>query len=267
MADHYPFLEKLERKTYPPFGECIYCGSDSDLGKEHIVPHGLGGTFVLPKSSCSSCAKITSKFELDVLRGELWPVRIHRALQSRRKHKYAPNLYPLSIVRNGAEESIQLPLKDYPILVPFLDFTPPRKAIGAPSKSGIDVQGVVTLAFGPDPVNVLRSTGAQTIRPHVRTHPVQFARMIAKIGYSMAAAVGSLHLISGASPIRDVILGTNPCIGDYVGTTTEPLVRHDNLLHRIAIHAMPDIGQLVAEVQLFSDSSAPCYGVLLGELK
>ena len=266
MADNYPFLEKLERKVYPPAGKCIYCDNSDDLSDEHIIPFGLGGTLVLPDASCPDCAKHTTRFERAVLRGELWPVRVHRAMQSRRKHRSAPQTYKLDIVRGGAEETVELPLDEYPILVPFLDFSPARLAVGADSKRGIDVAGVVTVAFGPDPAKVLRKLGATTIRPRVTTHPVPFAQMLAKIGYSMAAATGALQLLSGPSPIRDVILGINPCVGDYIGTLTYPLSTHSGQLHRVVVLPDSKTGHLVADIQLFSDSNAPRYGVLLGNL-
>lgn len=266
MADPYHAIEKIERRRYQPYGKCIYCDAVDGLTDEHIVPFGLGGTLILPESSCARCAAETSRIERAILRGELRPVRVFRALQSRRKHKGAPSSYPLIIVRGGVEETVELPLEQYPILVPFPDFEPPRLAVGGQLKQGIGVAGHVTISFGADPVSVCRDMGATSIKPYVRTQPAQFARMVAKIGYSMAAATGALSLIDGPSPIREVILGTNPYIGDYVGTLTYPLDAHEGQLHRIVV--LPDLktGQLVADVQLFSDSRAPRYGVLLGRL-
>ena len=35
--------------VYQPVGRCIYCGStEPPLGKEHIIPYGLGGPFIFP---------------------------------------------------------------------------------------------------------------------------------------------------------------------------------------------------------------------------
>lgn len=266
MTEPYPSLEKLERKRYLPYGKCIYCDAADGLSTEHIVPYGLGGTLELPRSSCANCAEITSKLERVVLRGEFRPVRVFRALQSRTKHASAPKTYPLVVAHDGIEKTVELPLSKCPILVPFPEFTPPRLAIGATSKAGIDVAGIVTVSFGVNPTSVLREIGADTIMPQVTTHPAEFARMLAKVAYSMAAATGALSRLKGPSPIRGVILGTNPCVGDYVGTLSYPLAAHPDQLHRIVV--LPDVksGHLVADVQLFSDSYAPRYGVLLGEL-
>lgn len=266
MADPYPSLKKMERHRYPPYGRCIYCDAPGNLSTEHIVPFGLGGTLELPQASCARCAAETSKIERDVLRGELRPIRVFRALQSRRKHKDAPSTYPLVVVRNGAEETVELPLEQYPILVPFPNFAPARLAVGRHSKPGINVAGAVTISFGANPASVLSNLGATLIKPYASTRPAQFARMVAKITYSMAAATGALSLINGPSPIRGVILGTNTHIGDYVGTLTYPLEAHEDQLHRVVVLPDPITEQLVADVQLFSDSYAPRYGVLLGKL-
>ena len=230
------------------------------------MPYGIGGTLKLPQSSCVSCAEITSKVERTVLRGELRPVRVFRALQSRTKHASAPKTYPLVVVRDGVEETVELPLNKYPILVPFPEFSPPRFAVGATSKAGIDVAGIVTVSFGVNPDSVLRELQASTIKPQVTTHPAEFARMLAKMAYSMAAATGALSRLKRPSPIRGVILGTNTHIGDYVGTLAYPLAAHVDQLHRVVVLPDNNSGQLVADVQLFSDSYAPRYGVLLGEL-
>lgn len=197
MADPYPSLEKLERRRYPPYGSCIYCDALEGLTTEHIVPFGLGGTLELPDASCLRCATETSRVERAILRGELRPVRVFRALQSRRKHKDAPSTYPLAVVRDGVEVTVELPLDSYPILVPFPDFAPARLATGQPSKPGIDVAGIATVSFGADPASVLRDLGASAIKPSVSTHPAQFARMVAKIAFAMAAATGALSLIKG----------------------------------------------------------------------
>jgi hypothetical protein len=50
-------------QTFLPINKCIYCGETNNLTDEHIVPFSLNGTWILPKSSCLDCAKITSAFE------------------------------------------------------------------------------------------------------------------------------------------------------------------------------------------------------------
>ena len=62
------------------------------------------------------------------------------------------------------------------------------------------------------------------------------------------------------------ILGLTDDIGRWVGTFSEPMQKHENIFHRIAIHEDRERRLLIGEVQLFSDSQTPKYGVVLGEL-
>src|SRR6266498_321432 len=66
---------------------CIYCGAQSGLQDEHIIPFGLGGSFVLRKGSCSKCAVRTSQFERAVLRDAFLPARSALNIRTRKPHK------------------------------------------------------------------------------------------------------------------------------------------------------------------------------------
>lgn len=101
---------EYDKHIFPPVGKCIYCGSTNNLTDEHIVPFGLGGNLELPKSSCKECARITSKFELAVLRGSMRPARIYREIQSRNNHSDAPTNFPVVIESGGITRTIQVPL-------------------------------------------------------------------------------------------------------------------------------------------------------------
>lgn len=118
-------IPTLNRHVYDSVGFCIYCGASEDLRDEHIVPYGLGGNLVLPKSSCGACADITSKFERSVLRGSFWPVRVFREIQSRRKHNEAPKYFPLTVHKSDKEETFDILLGEYPIVLPFPIFSAP----------------------------------------------------------------------------------------------------------------------------------------------
>ena len=62
-------IERIEKKEYPSFGECVYCGAsgtDVELTDEHIVPFSLGGNAVILRGSCEACAAETSKIELEL---------------------------------------------------------------------------------------------------------------------------------------------------------------------------------------------------------
>jgi hypothetical protein len=258
----------LARKNFPAVGHCIYCHETNNLSREHIIPFGLNGNAVLPAASCPKCRNITSSFEREVLRGSMRAVRVLLKFQSRKKHQGAPLTERLTLTRDGVSETIDLPIEGFPILLPFPKFAPPRFLTGV-QKSGLDITGVATISFGPRPEMVAKQLGAQqlVLQSH-RDRPVSFARMIAKIGYAMAYALGEIDRLSDSSSVIPSILGDVDDIGRWVGTLPGPILKYpDGPLHRIEIHEDRVQQILLAEVQLFSNSETPSYGVVLGHLK
>lgn len=260
-------MKKLNNLKYGPVGHCIYCGSTQDLEKEHILPFGLSGTAVLPDSTCRQCAAISGEVEQAVLRGPMWAVRVYRDLKSRTKHKDAPKGYPLTVVKGGQEINIEVPIADFPILLHFPIFAPPGYLDPSGYKNGIRVSGVATISFGPRPEEIAKKLGVEKISINQDQKPAAFARMIAKIAYAWAAAERKLDRIADASFVVSAILGKTDDIGQWVGTLTDPMQKYEGLLHRILVHEDNKRHLLIAEVHLFSDSQAPKYGVILGQLK
>ncbi len=259
-------MESISLKTYAPVGHCIYCGCTTNLEREHIIPFGLDGTAVLPKSTCRTCAKLTGRQEEIVLRGPMWAIRVYRELRSRTKHRDAPKTYPLTVIRHEAEEVVDLPAQEYPILLHFPTFAAPAFLRPEGYKSGIRLSGMNTIALGPPPEEVARRLGATSISLTQEYEPVAFARVVAKIAYATAAAEGLLKLVEGNPYIVQSILGSVDDIGRWVGTIDGPVEAFAGQLHRILFHRDDEQGLLLGEVQLFSDSQAPRYGVILGKL-
>jgi hypothetical protein len=259
-------MENISSKPYAPQGRCIYCGCTINLEREHIIPFGLGGTAVLPKASCRACAKLTGRQEEIVLRGPMQAIRVYREIQSRTKHRDAPKAYPLTVIRRGVEEVLDLPAKDYPILLHFPTFAPPGFLSPGGYDSGIRLSGIHTVAFGPSPEEVAQRLGATSIILTQEYEPVAFARVVAKIAYAMAAAEGLLELVEVNPPVVQSVLGSVNEIGRWVWTLNGPVEAFDGQLHRILFHRNDDRGILIGEVQLFSDSQAPRYGVIIGRL-
>jgi hypothetical protein len=213
-----------------------------------------------------SASNITASFEREVLRGSMRAVRVLLKFQSRKKHQGAPLTERLTFTRNGVSETIDLPIEKFPIRLPFPKFAPPRFLTGD-QNSKLKVIGVVTILFGPRPEIVGKELGAQKLMfQSRRDFPVSFARMIAKIGYAMAYALGEIHRLEGPCPVIPSILGDVDDIGLWVGTLTGP-IRQYPMLHRIEIHRDSERRLLVAEVQLFSNSPTPTYEIILGRLK
>ncbi len=257
-------LPRITETTFGAVGHCIYCGAvDQKLTREHIIPLGLGGTFILPASSCAACAGITSAFERQVLRGPMWAVRAHLQLKSRRA-ALAPKLAPLIIVRDGNEARIELPLAAHPLLLMFPRFAEPT-AFGGRHKKGIAMRGHATYCFGKNPENMLRDLGANDFRLSQEYAIVPFAQLLGKIAWAMAAAEGRLAQIDRTQgSLVDALIKTPDDIGQWVGMFPEAPAPQPGVLHTIA--PMEIDGYLVYHIQLFADAQTPRYGVVVGEL-
>jgi hypothetical protein len=106
-------IERIDRKEYPSFGECIYCGAsanDVELTDEHIVAFSLGGNAVILDGSCKVCAAETTKIENEVGRKVLWDFRAHVNAPTRRK-KERPTELPFTYsVAGGATQTKTVPV-------------------------------------------------------------------------------------------------------------------------------------------------------------
>jgi hypothetical protein len=255
--------------TYRPAGAgcCIYCGDTTDLTDEHILPYGLGGPAEIPSASCPRCARITGAVEQDVLRGALWPVRAYRDLSSRTKHRSAPRTVDITMVfEDGREELVPVPIDQAPIIFMFPVFAPPGIVEPRGYTAGVRLRGVAGVAFSDKHKDIAKRYGAKSFSISQRTDPRTFARMIAKIAYAMASADGNLGRLETAYPVVSSILGRTDDVGRWVGSYTDTPPRHPTVLHHLIAREFRDRGIFVYEVQLFADSQAPCYTVVLGTL-
>lgn len=142
--------------TYKPVGRCIYCGaSGGKLTREHIIPFGLGGSWVLPDASCKVCAAITAKVEQFCLRPMLGRFRIQMKLPTRRPGE-RPDALPLEIVRaDGSLDSKPLPIEEHPITCIGFDWAAPRLLGGKPPKNTFEGRLIVRYA---EPIAISSST-------------------------------------------------------------------------------------------------------------
>jgi hypothetical protein len=206
-------------------GRCIYCGiTNKNLNDEHVLPLGLGGTWVLRKASCLECQSITSRFELDVLRHTLLPVRAKVDLPTRHKKK-RPIEFPLTIERGGKELTINVPIDQYPAILALPRFKLPAYIDKRPYDKGIDLNGLYHILLGR---KSLREVGKE-LNVDSLTYTVtyrgfkggfSFARLLAKIAYGLAVARFGANVIDTAY-VLPAILGKSDDVGKWVGTEGE----------------------------------------------
>jgi len=249
----------------PDIGACIYCGErDAPLSTEHAVPYGLNGPWTLLRASCERCAKITTRFERDVMRCLLPHVRNVLAMQTRRRDKRSTAL-PLEVHRDGVKETLMVPRTKYPTYFPALLFPKPGVFWTDVPVPGVFANVRLLHLAGPTFEEASNEyPGAHFVGARMNFSVEDFARMIAKIGYCAAVASVGLGAFTYTA-IRDVILGKDLCINHWVGTWWgEPVNNVVDGLHQIRItHEMPG-HRLHAIVRLFAQFGAPEYHVVLG---
>jgi len=258
-------IKPLNNLKFSPVGKCIYCGETSELEDEHIIPAGLGGSAVLPKASCRKCATITGRIEQFVLRGEMWGVRSLLDLSSRGK-KDALKELPIKLIKDGIKSEVMLLLDRHPVVLLFPLFYPPGIISGETPK-GITFRYMAKVGFGKPLEDVLRDEGAEDAEfTHTYKIP-EFAKMLAKIAWGMAAAKGELDKIDFSDSVLGSFLQGNSSIGHWVGTYPGELKRDEGTLHTVRIYSDDELGLLIAGIKLFSFSQTPEYGVVLGRLQ
>jgi hypothetical protein len=183
MALKVPYPSKL----YQPLNLCAYCASTDGLSTEHIIPYGLGSDLVLPKSSCESCRKATSKVEDFVLRRYLCPLRSYLSLPSR-KPLQRPDGYKLTLKRNGRSWAQKVKLSDHPGNIRFIMFDPPGRVAGRPAEQSTFSIRLIEANIFSDWQQRLARLGADTAEDKVAMNAMALARMIAKSAHAFAIA-------------------------------------------------------------------------------
>jgi hypothetical protein len=246
-------------------GQCIYCGTTEEpLSKEHSVPYGLNGPWTLLRASCNACAKITHRFERDTMRS-LWPeLRNVLAMQSRRRDQRSATL-PVVVQRDGIIHKIQVPRSEFPTYLSTPLFPPPAVFWCREPIRGVFTNFDIMHIAGPTFKEASeRYPGAEFVGAHTNFSPEEFAKTIAKIGYCAAVHALGIRAVTH-SPLKDVILGTDPCIGHWVGSWHhEPVNGTGAGLHAIKVRCTLPDRFIHANVRLFAQFNAPEYHVVIG---
>lgn len=223
------------------------------------MPYGINGSWTLLNASCKPCADITHRFERDTLQNLLPTIRTVLAMQSRRARP-RPASMPLVIERGRSRETIDVPLRDFPLYLPS-PILPAWREIPSPwdaDEMSMEIQ--FRKIAGPTFQEVAKRYDATFVGSRITFSFEDFARTIAKIGYCAGVFAMGIEPFR-QSPIRSYILGdaSNPAshVGSWKG---EPL----NIEGLHAMEVRSSGTEIHAIVQLFAQFGAPCYHVFLG---
>ena len=256
---------ETHRKEMANIGRCIYCGSTDDLREEHIIPFGLNGSWVLLNASCNRCADITSKFEMDVLRDTLLPVRAVLGFRTRRKKDRPKNL-PIWRDKDSMDSKIDVPLSDYPAYLHLPVFKPPAFIEGRDYSCGIEMTGLQVKLVGPvrhEDIN--RKYDSREIVTYGNLKPPSFARLIAKIAYCLTVGQHGLENIEECF-VLPAILGAVDDIGKWVGSAPDRQLYSIVQIHRARLDVGASSGIVFARISLFTAFDTVEYIVVVGRL-
>jgi hypothetical protein len=272
---------------YAAVGSCIYCGVSSEalpsgrfLSSEHIIPEGLGGTQEVPDASCSNCAVITSTFERSCLREYFQHARAYLNAYGKRRPDKRPRDFPAALkVGDGNQESVRVPLQDYPFWCMMLTMPPPGILIGRPKEA--DRQGVLChpimiseRGHESKMVGIIGSNpGTRTVELTCRLSPGEFWKLLAKVAYSFAVAKYGYN--SFEPFLKEFILGLDEFVGPHFigGAYSAENLPVESIgsfpgLHEARLLTIEFGGRrlLVCRLQLFAPLLAPVYDVVVGSI-
>jgi hypothetical protein len=257
--------------TFSPVGHCIYCGkNEGQMTDEHVIPFGLGGTLVLPKSSCPACSAKTAALEQTIQRMLLGPFRIRLGLPTRRK-KERPTKLDFFVMRRGQVSKKLLPVSEFPLVYHTAKLPPPRILSALPVADRLDYEMVAIM----DAEVMAKHAGkaGQGFSPG-QFEPLVFLRFLAKIEHSYA--IGRLGTHHFRPVLPDIILGNPEVLVSSLfqliggGPEIKPNPNSDpelRTLHLLSTRSDNRTGPryVIASVQLFSFLNAPTYDVVVGE--
>jgi hypothetical protein len=115
---------------------------------------------------------------------------------------------------------------------------------------------------GPSFEEVAKRDGADFAGVRLNFAPTEFARTLAKIAYAAAICALGIKPFKNAE-IRRVILGQDPYVGYWVGSSSLNEMNPPKGLHAIQVRARGS--DLHVFLRLFAQFGAPEYHVVLGE--
>jgi hypothetical protein len=253
-------------RTFGSVCKCIYCGSEDQLTDEHIVPLALGGDLVLPKSSCKICNTMTSKFELNVLRGHMSEARSVGNLPSRRKKNRPTSVATTLIQRDESTAQLDVPVAKALAFLLMPIFEPVSFVYGPGPRMGARITAIETLKFGPDFQGFLVDHKAVGISGKVRIDVISFAKLLAKIAYSYYIGINGPFPMA-ESPALALLLGSIDSPSNWIGTTFLSIAPNNSTaLHTLATKSlsMPDgLSRELVLIQLFAASKSCTYEVVV----
>lgn len=257
-------------KSYGPVNHCIFCNDDKILSDEHIIPLGLGGRWVLPKSSCRECAKKTGAFERTCQRTMYGPLRMYYNLPSRRK-KERPQKLALKVKLSPDSEwsYIDVDRDIYPFLITFPILSVPDEITGCTMhrerEAKVKRLWIRAASFRDGIFPHLKSLCTELkvfgVEPSSTFSAPEFFCMLAKIAHTFAIA--ELGIGTFTPVLLPIICDSDTSnSAQYIGGL-EKVEPATNRLHELSLH-YSRLGLVVVRIRLLAALETPTYLVVVG---
>lgn len=261
-------MKQRKQTRYRSVGFCIYCGAtEGQLSDEHIIPFALGGDYLLPKSSCAACAKITSGIEQFCLRTMFGPLRMMLGFPTRRPKERPTTLPVILTMPDKSRRPVDIPVVEHPMAVAFFMPPPAKALIGGE----LDEKGLMNVLIWrypeiPKVEHILKKYGAISCEiTYLTFETLQFSKLLAKIAHGWAFA-NEPQDYDQLAP--DVILGKVNDPNAIVGSQYAIPKFHDgNQVMSINSGRHPDMGKVMVAIQFFPNLDGPTYHVVVGNIR
>jgi hypothetical protein len=254
--------------VYKPAWFCIYCSdgiirdaTKRKLGAEHIIPFGLGGIQIFPRSSCKKCEGITGPVEQSCLRMMFGPTRIRLGLPTRNPEERPTELILILSQETTPIGELRVPASEFPLVIPGLKLPPPGILVG--ERPHDRLVGEFTLIQNEAEVRKYLVGDKKGFRVATFNNHV-FMQMLAKIAHSYAVAEWGFHSFRALLP--DLILGRSQTASHWVGGSGRAPPPDPSGLHRLELkrEVLLATTYVVAYIRLFCNFGAPEYRVVVG---
>ena len=259
--------DRITRKEYPTYGECIYCGAragDVDLTDEHIVPYSLGGNAFIRDGSCKACAAETTKCERELAKVVLGDFRNSIGEQTRRPKKRAKVGSFVASINCGPRQTFTVPIADLPLFHAHASLGLARNDAGRTRRRGSSKRQRLTYTTGcrqtsGKPSSWVRSTLLNFRSLSSSSTTTRWRGPLQKSATATQSCVGDCVGFDRLDLPERIILGRYPMVPYYVGC---PLIEPDSPQEREVKHAvwLSEVDQAgkkfyLAELRLFGNSS------------
>jgi hypothetical protein len=250
--------------VYPAAGACIYCGENTDLGKEHIIAEGLGGNLIFLKASCSECGRKTSQAELACLRRMLGKFRAVMGVKTKRPKARPTTLVLETSSGDGPTRRRLVKVSDYPRTLMMMRLDRPPILKGLPPSDNLTIAGAWS---------GLEEGGLGAVQPDETIYSDfwsidAFLLMIAKIGHAYARAVlPHEEAESYEQLLPPYIRGITPeYVGHVVGGVPEVRPPDPGVVHSLHLirETIDGMDYLSVGIRLFAYWGAPEYVAVFG---